>query len=518
VDSVTSAPSNDDVTIVIPTLGRPSLRTTLAALAACSGPAPREIVLVDDRRSPKAALDDVVPKRLSGRTRVIRGRGAGPAAARNDGWRSATSGWIAFLDDDVVPGPKWLERLAKDLACADDPDVWPAPVGAVAGRIVVRLPAFRRPTDWERNTAALEDARWITADLAYRRRVLVSVAGFDERFTRAYREDADLALRVRKAGYLLTQGARHVEHPVRPVGRWVSLAVQKGNADDALMRALHGARWRIDAEANPGRRSRHAAVAAGAVAAVALGIARRRSPARLALLLWLAGTTSFVTERTAPGPRDAAEIATMTATSVIIPPLAVFWWLVGRWHWRDARPWPDRPVAVLFDRDGTLIEDVTYNGDPARVAALPGAAEALATLRARGVRTGVVSNQSGIARGLVSKAEVDAVNARVEQLLGPFGVFMVCPHDESDGCTCRKPSPDLVKLAAEILGADPRHCVVVGDIAADVEAGVRAGARAILVPTDRTDPREVRESPYVAPDLRAAVTMLLSPTWTLDRR
>ena len=74
------------------------------------------------------------------------------------------------------------------------------------GRLRVPLPAARPPTDWERNVAALEGARWATADLAYRRAVLAEVGGFDERFRRAYREDADLALRVVRAGYRIEQG------------------------------------------------------------------------------------------------------------------------------------------------------------------------------------------------------------------------------------------------------------------------------------------------------------------------
>jgi histidinol phosphatase-like enzyme len=79
------------------------------------------------------------------------------------------------------------------------------------------------------------------------------------------------------------------------------------------------------------------------------------------------------------------------------------------------------PAAVLFDRDGTLVRDVPYNGDPSRVEPMPGARAALDRLRAAGVRTAVVSNQSGVARGLLTRDQVDAVNARVEEVLGPLG-------------------------------------------------------------------------------------------------
>ncbi|GAA2900686.1 hypothetical protein GCM10010517_66370 [Streptosporangium fragile] len=170
----------------------------------------------------------------------------------------------------------------------------------------------------------------------------------------------------------------------------------------------------------------------------------------------------------------------------------------------------ERPAAVLFDRDGTLIADVPYNGDPARVEPVPGALPALERLRRAGVPTGVVTNQSGVARGLISAEDVDAVNARVEELLGPFGVWAVCPHGEDDGCGCRKPAPGLVLAAAEKLGVDVRDCVVIGDIGRDVEAARAAGARGILVPTPVTLACEVAAAAEVARDLEAAVDLVLA--------
>jgi histidinol-phosphate phosphatase family protein len=125
------------------------------------------------------------------------------------------------------------------------------------------------------------------------------------------------------------------------------------------------------------------------------------------------------------------------------------------------------------------------------------------------VRLAVVSNQSGIARGLVTAGEVAAVNRRVEELLGPVGPWVVCPHGPDDGCACRKPAPGLVLEAAARLGVDPGRCAVVGDIGADVEAASAAGARGVLVPTPRTRPEEVRCAPERAADLGGAVDLLL---------
>lgn len=169
------------------------------------------------------------------------------------------------------------------------------------------------------------------------------------------------------------------------------------------------------------------------------------------------------------------------------------------------------PAAVLFDRDGTLVVDVPYNGDPARVQPVPQAAAALARLRAAGIPTGLVTNQSGVARGLLTRAEVDAVHQRLAELVGPLGAVEVCEHGPSDGCHCRKPRPGMVLAAAARLGVDPRDCAVVGDIGADVGAAVAAGARPVLVPTPVTLPEEVAAAPEVAPDLLTALDLLGVP-------
>jgi histidinol-phosphate phosphatase family protein len=204
----------------------------------------------------------------------------------------------------------------------------------------------------------------------------------------------------------------------------------------------------------------------------------------------------------------------MLWTSALMPFAATAWWLAGLARLpralRDERRAPrPRPRAVLLDRDGTLVVDVPYNGDPARVEPMPGARAALDRLRAAGVPTAVISNQSGIARGLLTHAQVRRVDRRVQELLGPLGPAEYCPHDRTDGCECRKPRPGLVLRAASMLGVDPRECAVIGDIGADVAAARAAGARGVLVPTARTLPEEVAGAAEVAPDLAAAVELLL---------
>lgn len=167
------------------------------------------------------------------------------------------------------------------------------------------------------------------------------------------------------------------------------------------------------------------------------------------------------------------------------------------------------PAAVLFDRDGTLVVDVPYNGDPTRVEPMPDAAAALALLRARGIPVGVVTNQAGIARGLLTEDAVRGVNARVEELLGPFAVWQVCPHGPSEGCRCRKPEPGMVLDAAAALGVPAARVALVGDIGADVAAAEAAGGTGVLVPTPATRVEEVRAARVVCRDLLGAVHHLL---------
>jgi histidinol-phosphate phosphatase family protein len=166
--------------------------------------------------------------------------------------------------------------------------------------------------------------------------------------------------------------------------------------------------------------------------------------------------------------------------------------------------------AVLLDRDGTLVHDVPYNGDPDRVVPMPGAKAALDRLRAAGLRLAVVSNQSAVGRGMLSMDAVDRVNDRIEDLLGPFDGWHVCPHAPRDQCGCRKPAPGLVHAAARTLGVAPQRSVVVGDISADVAAAAAAGATGLLVPTEATRVVEVAEADNVVRTLEAAADWILA--------
>ncbi|MDQ2628182.1 MAG: HAD-IIIA family hydrolase, partial [Actinomycetota bacterium] len=406
--------------VVIPTIGRPSLNRLLAALGDGERQPAGEVILVDDRPGRARPLR---PETGFPAVTVLRSGGRGPAAARNAGWRAARADWICFLDDDVVPGQNWCARLEADLLAAR------ADVVGSQARIVVPVPEDRRPFDDERRTLRLSGARWITADMAYRREALVACGGFDERFPRAYREDADIALRLTRAGGRITTGSRESQHPIPPrSGVLSSVKAQRGNRDDALMRRKHGRAWRTAIGEGRGRLPLHL-LSCGAALLAVLGLSTgRRGMLRAGGLGWLGLTGEFTLRRIAAGPRSGREIAAMVISSALIPPVAVAHRIRGALRFRTAPAEP--PLAVLLDRDDTLIKDGSYLADPAGVIPLPHARRALARLRRHGLRLAVVSNQSGVAKGLISPEQLAAVNSRVDELLGPFDSWQVCQHDD----------------------------------------------------------------------------------------
>ena len=141
--------------------------------------------------------------------------------------------------------------------------------------------------------------------------------------------------------------------------------------------------------------------------------------------------------------------------------------------------------AVFLDRDGTLIDDVGYISDPEDVRLVPGAADALRGLRDAGFRLVVISNQSGLGRGLVTQEQADSVHERFLDELQRAGARIdaayYCPHAPDEGCRCRKPLPGLILDAARDLGLDLERSVMVGNSDVDVSAGEAAGTRAILL-------------------------------------
>ena len=159
--------------------------------------------------------------------------------------------------------------------------------------------------------------------------------------------------------------------------------------------------------------------------------------------------------------------------------------------------------AAFLDRDGTIIHDVDYLRDPRDAVLIPGAAAAIAQLNAGGVPVVVVTNQSGIARGLLSEADYEAVRERVGELVAAQGARIdatyVCPHhpDFTGPCDCRKPATLLYRRAASEHGFDLVQSSYIGDRWRDVAPALELGGRGILVAGPSTPPTDVQRAERV---------------------
>lgn len=175
---------------------------------------------------------------------------------------------------------------------------------------------------------------------------------------------------------------------------------------------------------------------------------------------------------------------------------------------------------VFLDRDGTLIEDPGYLRDPDRVRLLPQVAPALRLLQRHGYRLVLVSNQSGVARGYLTRQRLAAIHRRLDRLLRARGVTLAgwyyCPHYPDAGCRCRKPHPGMLRRAARKLGGSLKRSYSVGDRGSDVVVGQRVGGKGLLVLTGlgRQEWRQVRRTRAFVPDT-VAKDLLAAARWIL---
>ena len=177
--------------------------------------------------------------------------------------------------------------------------------------------------------------------------------------------------------------------------------------------------------------------------------------------------------------------------------------------------------AVFLDRDGTLMEEVHYCADPSRVKLFPGAAEALRRLKAAGFRVVIVTNQSGIGRGLITPAQYEAVHAELLRQIAdggggdsgsggqPVDAAYFCPDAPPAFSPRRKPEPGMILEAARDLRLDVARSWMVGDKTADIECGRRAGARTILVRTGYGAGETAARPDFAASGLSEAVEIIL---------
>lgn len=315
------------ISVVIPTYRRAALldQCLEALLGQGMAPAQYEIIVVDDAGESDARE---VVRRRSQMTHVklhylaMESR-RGPAAARNVGWRVARGDIIAFTDDDTLPHADWLAEGLRAF------DADPALIGAY-GQIVVPLPP--EPTDYELEVAGLMEAEGATANCFYRRAALERVEGFDERFTRAWREDADLFFRMLDVGPVAKLPDAVVVHLAHPARWGVSIGQQRKAMFNALLYKKHPQRYRERIQAHP---PWHYYVMTGALGAGMAGVVKRRPAlAVLGLALWGALTARFAAQRLQGTIRSAKHMSEMLLTSAAIPPLSVYWRLYGAVKYR----------------------------------------------------------------------------------------------------------------------------------------------------------------------------------------
>ncbi len=314
------------VSVVVPTCRRDELlNRCLAALILQDGDASAyEVIVVDDGASEETRrLVELWANRVKVDLRYARNtEGKGPASARNTGWRIARADIIAFTDDDCAPDRGWLrEGLSAVTNGADG--AW--------GRLIMPLPKV--PTDYERDASRLTRAEFVTANCFCRRAALERTGGFDERFTAAWREDSDLLFSLLEHdGRLVHAPGAIVVHPIRPARWGVSVAQQRKNMYNALLYKKHPKLYRERIQAEPPWHYY------AAVASLLLGFGAAAGGAGTlawcVLAAWVLLTIHFCRRRLHETSHAPWHIVEMVVTSVLIPPLAVFWRLYGAIRYR----------------------------------------------------------------------------------------------------------------------------------------------------------------------------------------
>lgn len=317
------------VSVVVPTCGRPQLlnRCLASLVLQRFDPTCFEIIIVDDR--PNEETRQVVARwaeHTDGTgplvTYIPSFGPHGPAAARNLGWRSAHGAIIAFTDDDTIAGSEWLENGLR--AFNDD-------VHAVWGRIV--MPLSGTPTDYQRDAKGLENAVFVTANCFCRKRVLDEIGGFDQRFRHAWREDSDLYFRLLDFPANIAHAPKAViTHPIRPAAWGASLCQTKKVQFDALLYKKHPVRYRETIRATP--RWDYYCIVAALLASLAALLMQAPVAAAALGSAWLFMTARFAWRRLRHTSRSPSHVAEMIVTSMLIPPLAIYWRVVGALRFR----------------------------------------------------------------------------------------------------------------------------------------------------------------------------------------
>lgn len=331
------------VSVIVPTKGRPELlrRCLVALIDQSFDRSAYEIIVTDDGpdTETRRVVDSIVFLTRRGRSgngaggngsggapliiRYVPVLGAhGPAAARNAGLRVCRGDIVAFTDDDCIPGRDWLKAGVA---------VFVDGIAGASGRIVV--PISKRPTDYELNAARLELSQFVTANCFYRKKALLSVGGFDEEFSDAWREDSDLFFRLlKRQTKLVTAPDAVVVHPVRPARWGISLAQQRKNIHNALLYKKHRDLYRQ--RLKPIVPWHYYIAVIGLLAALCFSIAGLRTAAFVSLAIWAAVTIGFFFKRIRNASLTFSHIVEMLVTSALIPPVSIFWRLAGALKYR----------------------------------------------------------------------------------------------------------------------------------------------------------------------------------------
>lgn len=250
----------------------------------------------------------------------------GPAAARNAGWRAANAPIIAFTDDDCLPSPSWLSNLYKEYSKLGCPQYL-----AITGRVIV--PVSETPTDYERNTAHLETADFVTANCACTKSALELIDGFDERFRYAWREDSDLEFRLLEKDIIILRKVNaEVVHPVRKANWGVSIKEQRKTMFNALLFKKYPSLFRKKIQSSPAW-NYYLIISGFSILLLGL-LGQSKSLVLFGGGLYLACTLLFIYQRLSNTSRSLPHVIEMVATSLVIPFLSVYWTLYGAFKYK----------------------------------------------------------------------------------------------------------------------------------------------------------------------------------------